>query len=275
MEYAGLKSDKTKASDKTNSKTLNGAHFMIKQYRISLKADNNSALSAISSYYMYGMLTELLEPDYASFLHENSFSPISQYIRINPAAGSAEWTINLLGSEAINQISPVLESNSYFYITGCNCQLTVQDLSICLLPSDEALIGCARKLPDIAKPTMEFISPTSFKSYGEYLIFPSVEHIIRNLVNRWNSYSQSYVINDEDAVVALIQGIKIAGYRLQSSHFRLKGASIPGFKGEVRFSTRLSIPIAELFKILLFFSEYSGVGIKTSLGMGATKYKIN
>lgn len=248
---------------------------MIKQYKIRLKPDNAAALSAISGYYMYGMLTELLEPDYASFLHENIFSPISQYIRIDHAGGLVEWTINLLGSEAINQVSSVLESSSHFCITGCSCQLTVQDLSINLLPSDEALIERARALPDITKPTMEFISPTSFKSYGEYLIFPSVEHIIRSLVNRWNSYSQSYVINDEDAVVALIQGIKIAGYRLQSSYFRLKGTSIPGFKGEIRFSTRLSIPIAELYKILLFFSEYSGVGIKTSLGMGAAKYKIN
>lgn len=248
---------------------------MIKQFRIRLKPVNVATLSAISSYYMYGMLTELLEPDYVTFLHENSFSPISQYIRINPADNSAEWTVNLLGREAINQVSAVLENNNCFNITGCNCQLAIEDLSITLLPSDEALIERARTLPDIAKPTMEFISPTSFKSYGEYLIFPSVEHIIRNLVNRWNSYSQSYLINDDDAVVALIQGIKIAGYRLHSSYFRLKGASIPGFKGEVRFSTRLSIPIAELFKILLYFSEYSGVGIKTSLGMGATKYKIN
>jgi CRISPR/Cas system endoribonuclease Cas6 (RAMP superfamily) len=29
--------------------------------------------------------------------------------------------------------------------------------------------------------------------------------------------------------------------------------------------------MAELFKIILMFSEYSGIGIKTSLGMGAVK----
>jgi len=248
---------------------------MIKQYKIKLKPDNAAALSAVSGYYLYGMMTELLDPDYAGFLHENSISPLSQYIKVNTGDNSLEWVVNLLGKEAADQISPILENNSSFNITSCNCQLAVQGLSITVIPSDVVLIERARCLQNVSKPTMEFISPTSFKSYGDYLIFPSVEHIIRNLVNRWNSYSHSFPINDEDAVLALIQGIKIAGYRLQSSYYRMKGTKIPGFKGEVRLSTRFSVPIAELFKILLYFSEFSGVGIKTSLGMGATKYKFH
>ena len=247
---------------------------MIKQYRIKLKPDNESALSSLSGYYLYGMLTELLDPEYASLLHDNSISPISQYIQINSTDNAVDWIVNLFNSEAAAQISPILEGNSNFIINSCNCSLRVKDLSMTILPSDEALVERAQALPDLSKPTLEFISPTSFKSYGEYLIFPSVEHIIRNLVNRWNSYSQSYLIKDEDAILALIQGIKIAGYRLQSSYFKMKGTKIPGFRGEVRLSTRLSIPLAELLKILLYFSEYSGIGIKTSLGMGAARYKI-
>ena len=248
---------------------------MIKQYRLKLKAENETVLTAISGYNMYGVLTELIASDYATILHENGINPISQYIQPNLNDKSIDWVVNLLSKEAANQVAPVLENNNCYQINSCNCKLTVKDISITVIPSVEALLERARALPDVAKPSLDFISSTSFKSNGDYLLFPSVEHIIRNLVNRWNSYSQLYPIDDEDAITSLIQSIKIAGYRLQSSYYRLKGTKIPGFKGEVRFSTRMSVPIAELFKILLYFSEYSGIGIKTSLGMGATKIKIN
>ena len=83
-------------------------YIMIKQYRIKLKPDNESALSSLSCYYLYGMLTELLDPEYASLLHDNSISPISQYIQINSTDNAVDWIVNLFNSEAAAQISPIL-----------------------------------------------------------------------------------------------------------------------------------------------------------------------
>ena len=248
---------------------------MIKQYKIKLMPENEDILSVLSGYYLYGILTNLIEPNYVAILHNNGFSPISQYMQTDRNGNSIDWIVNLLNREAADQISPILESHSYYHVNSCNCTLMVKDVTMSVIPSDHILIERARSLPDVAKPTLEFISSTSFKSNGEYLLFPSVEHIIRNLVNRWNNYSLSYIINDEDAILALLRSIKIAGYRLHSCYYRMKGTKIPGFIGEVRLSTKMSLPIAELFKILLCFSEYSGIGIKTSLGMGATKIRIH
>lgn len=248
---------------------------MIKQYKIRLIPDRTEAISELTGYYLYGVLTELLDPDYIAILHSNSLSPISQYIQADFTDNTVVWTINLFNKNASDQISPIVENIDKFHINSCNCELTVSDLSMSVIQSDEALINRARMLSDITKPNIEFITSTSFKSNGDYMLFPSVEHIVRNLVNRWNSYSASYTINDEDAILALIQSVKIAGYRLQSSYYQMKGIKIPGFKGEVRFSTKMSVPITELFKILLYFSEYSGIGIKTSLGMGAAKIRFH
>lgn len=48
----------------------------------------------------------------------------------------------------------------------------------------------------------------------------------------------------------------------------LKETKISGFRGTVTLSARLSPPLLELWRILLAFAPYAGIGIKTSLGMG-------
>ena len=244
---------------------------MIKQYRIKIKPENEDIIPKLSSYYFYGLLMELIDGEYANQLHNNGINPINQYIQMDIPNNSLLWTINLLGKDAISQLTPVIEGQKTYCINNGNFQLKVLDLNMTFIPSDEMLLEHAKSIQDITKPTMEFLTPTSFKSNNEYLLFPSVEHIIRNLINRWNNYSTCFIIDDEDAILSLIQSTRIAGYRLQSSYFRMKGTQIPGFRGDVRFSTKLSIPIGELYKIILYFAQFSGVGIKTSLGMGATK----
>ena len=51
----------------------------------------------------------------------------------------------------------------------------------------------------------------------------------------------------------------------------MKGTVIPGFQGYIDITPKLSVPLMEIFKLLMIFSNYSGVGIKTSLGMGNVK----
>ena len=76
------------------------------------------------------------------------------------------------------------------------------------------------------------------------------------------------LLEDDDAIQMLTNNLRIRSYRLKSSTYRLKQNSIPGFCGEIVISSKLSPPMLELWKILLIFSEYAGIGIKTALGMG-------
>jgi len=203
-------------------------------------------------------------------------TPLEVSILSTLIVGRVWWKVNITEisyeyNAARQRLTVYFEGQKTYCINNGNFQLKVLDLNMTFIPSDEMLLEHAKSIQDITKPTMEFLTPTSFKSNNEYLLFPSVEHIIRNLINRWNNYSTCFIIDDEDAILSLIQSTRIAGYRLQSSYFRMKGTQIPGFRGEVRFSTKLSIPIGELYKIILYFAQFSGVGIKTSLGMGATK----
>ena len=69
----------------------------------------------------------------------------------------------------------------------------------------------------------------------------------------------------------LLEGIRICDYNLHTTRYLLKDNRIPGFIGSLRIDTHLSAPLLEIWKILISFSEYSGIGIKTALGMGGVK----
>lgn len=248
---------------------------MIKQYKITLTSEEiNAIIPKLSSYNFYGLLTELAEPKFVELLHNNGFNPISQYILRQKEKDSIMWVVNLLGKLACEQFSSMLEGSNSFFLKSCNSNLNVKDINITIIPSDDVILHRASEITDISRPKMEFLTASSFKVDNQYKMFPSVELIIKNLVRRWNNFSDLYLIEDEDVVNALIHSVKILGYNLQSNYFSMKGTKIPAFSGEVRFGTKLSIPIAELFKLLFLFSEYSGVGIKTALGMGAVKMRF-
>ena len=247
---------------------------MIKQYRLKLLPENGEIPLPISGYSFYGLLTEMAGTDVSEKLHTNGINPVSQYILINKEEKTIEWVINLLEKSVTERLSPIIESSERFSLKSCNTVLDVKTVNSVIVPSEEFLINKARGRGSTIKPAIEFLTPTSFKSNNSYQLFPSVEFILRNLIRRWNAVSEKYVIDDEDAINILLQNIKIVGYNLYSSYFYMKNIGIPAFKGEIRLEAKLSVPLMELFKLLMVFSEYSGVGIKTSLGMGAVKVRF-
>ncbi|MBE7584012.1 CRISPR system precrRNA processing endoribonuclease RAMP protein Cas6 [Staphylococcus aureus] len=66
--------------------------------------------------------------------------------------------------------------------------------------------------------------------------------------------------------------INIVDYKLKSTRFNLEKVKIPSFTGEIVFKIKGPLPFLQLTHFLLKFGEFSGSGMKTSLGMG--KYSI-
>lgn len=61
---------------------------------------------------------------------------------------------------------------------------------------------------------------------------------------------------------------QIVDYRLRSTKFYLEGTKIPAFMGELTIRVNAPLPILQLADVLLRSAVYTGVGVKTSLGMG-------
>lgn len=77
---------------------------------------------------------------------------------------------------------------------------------------------------------------------------------------------------DEDTLEELINSSEIVRYRLNSTSFPLERVTIPSYKGSITIRVRGNDTISRYIRLLLTFGEYSGVGVKASIGMGAIRF---
>lgn len=238
---------------------------MIRQYKFSILSNNDEKIWPHWAYRFYAFLLENVSEDYADFLHLQGEKPISQYIYYNRNRNQSIWTVNLLNELAVNNFSPILDTlkevslNTQRFIVEKLKLKTIENNIELLEPSSEILNY---------NYSLNFLTPTSFKQDGNYVIFPQVSLIMHSLINKWNFATPDYLIEDDDAFNLLLRGLRIKSYRLHSSVFPLKNVNITGFSGSITLNSHLSIPMLEIFKLLINFSQYSGIGVKTALGMG-------
>lgn len=227
------------------------------------RVDSAEPLPPGRAYAFYSCLLSLLPEEYAEAMHEQGETPISQCLFSE--RGLCFWRVQLLNEFAGGGFSPVLQELK-------TLPLNTGDVCLELLESKrftaEELIRKARAIESERFFSLRILSPTAFKQSGRYTVLPDKDLILQSLLNKWNLSFPSYPLEDEDAFRLLSEGIRVSDYSLRTTRFLLKDAKIPGFIGSLRFDTHLSPPLLDIWKILLTFSEYSGLGIKTALGMG-------
>ena len=195
-----------------------------------------------NSSNLQGVIMENIDTGYADFLHQQGLNPYSQYV--HKKEGKTYWCICTLDNESYEQI-----------ITRfMNSELMNQFYN-----------ESGQKYYDV-----EFITPTSFKSNGKYMIYPDLGMIYRSLMKKYSIVSEQNMY-DEDTLEQLVNYSNITRYRLQSTLFPLEGVVIPSFKGNISVRIHGSDTMSRYARLLLSFGEYSGVGIKSSIGMGAIK----
>lgn len=120
---------------------------------------------------------------------------------------------------------------------------------------------------------VQFVTPTAFKSQGEYQYFPDLRMIFQSLMRKYNHFFESSDKIDFELLDEICKRTKIMGYRIHTQRFGVHNAYITGFQGNIVISCRGSQTIKNYVAMLLKFGEFTGVGVKTSLGMGAIQLK--
>ncbi len=233
---------------------------MVKQYQLTLSPDKET--ESHLGYYMYGALMEHIPFSLGEKYHNDGFTPIRQYIyRKN---GLYLWTVTLFG-EAISPLESALTVGSLWHLHRENIRLTCQSVetSPLLFPEDFFY-------RDEQKNILTFHSATAFKQKKQYQNIPSTHLLFQSLSRKWNEAFPTAMIEDQDGkgIESMAQGVYFKDYFLKQEKYLLKNQEISGFVGKLQLGFRLSGFHLELCKALLEFGNYSGVGIKTALGMG-------
>ena len=237
--------------------------------RISCKGHEGIRYSYNMASEFQGALMKSISSTYAERMHESGAHPYSQYLQVNGT--DICWIVNTLTEEAYQEIARPLLDQSFQKVElySHKDQLTIINKEVTAEDSYNHLVEQYYFGDSDPLIRLRFLTPASFKSENQYCIFPTTRLIFQSLMLKYDAFSDSSTIYSEDLLDQFQRYASITGYRLKSTAFYLSGARIPSFIGEVFLKVHGSRQLSNIARMLLKYGEYSGVGIKTGMGMGA------
>jgi len=222
----------------------------------------------------------LLGEKLAKKLHEEykDLKPYSLYCReiFNPRPTS-EFTleVNLLDDTLLAELL------SHFLLNGGKKVVNFGTLEVpvsCKTSVPQRWLKSYSSLLEGAKPArraaLRFISPATFKRKRVDYPFPSPELVFRGLVKKWLTFSK---IPPKVDLRELYDAVEIERYSLKTTKVVFSSTGkLTAFVGEIsyNFSKVENEDALRWFSALLELAKWSGVGRKTTMGLGKTIVSI-
>lgn len=223
--------------------------------------------------YFQGWLMSQLDQEIVSALHEPHLN--SYTIHVEKVKNEIHFIVTILNKDLeeafrevlldseLEKIELIARSKNPFMIKEINVKkVSVKELTDIFYQKDAS--------QDF---TLTFLTPTSFKSEGAYVFIPDIRLILQSLMLRYTLLIEGNSAIDKELLDNLCEETNIVSYRLSSYYFPIHKSFIPGFIGDIKIRCKGNQTLINYLNMLLEFSSYSGVGIKTSLGMGAMTAK--
>lgn len=216
-----------------------------------------------------GYLMENIEVDYAEYLHHQEMNTYS--MRVYLECGELVWEIALLDPVAIDKMEGHLMSFNLIELRDKIDLLKVKRRMISELTQKDLADDFYRKSPQ-KYHALQFLTPTSFKQSGQYVNFPDVKLILQSLIMKQNFLEVGDLEVHEELLDELLKAVTISNYQLKSTYYEVHRYRIPSFVGHMTLKVKGSEALKNYVRNLLLIGEYTGIGIKCSMGMGAMVY---
>ena len=248
---------------------------MLRRFEAELRLPDGARAPSSMGSVLHGALIEQLPEDYAAYLHTENLRPYSQSIRWDRARERVIWRIGTLDRAAAEIIGAVLQSLEHIHLRQKGYTVDVQNIQCVEERSYQDIADeyfRAETAPCGAE--IHFLTPTSFKQGGAYIILPESALILQSLLARWNRFCPDIRIEEDDLAQTLAVHTRLTRYALRSASFSVEGYSIRGFRGQIALQFAGGDMVRRILGTLLAFAPYAGIGIKTALGMGAVETDI-
>ncbi len=242
---------------------------MIKQMIVELDCEN---LNRNMSSLMQGIIMDHVSSEFGEAAHGFGLRDYSQYLR-QDKEGKWYWIINTLGDEAAKNIIDRIEKLDKVHIEKHDLSVRLINKITTTTSFDELFekyYYSENRLP--RKVNLEFITPTAFKSEGKYLNIPSARMILMSLMNKYDAISTETTLYEENALEEMSSLVEMSRFNIRSSVFHLEGVKIPAFIGKVELFVKGASNMISMVHMLADFAQYSGIGIKSAIGMGAVRF---
>lgn len=226
-------------------------------------------LSYQMSSVFHGVLMGLLPEEYAAELHVSRRHPYTQHIERRGTQW--HWVVTALNEDtARRMLREVLMQLGEFTIKKHDLTVQVlekqyQELSDRELAHDFYQESAGRYI------TIQFITPTAFRQNNRYVNYPDIRLLFSSIMNKYDASNEQEGMYDEDTLEQLVEKAVLTRYELRSTSFSLEGVRIPSFVGRMTLKMTGTQTMSNFARMLFDFGCYSGIGIKTALGMGAVR----
>lgn len=238
---------------------------------LALSGSNELKIHQSMGSIFHGALMEIIDSDYADYLHTMQLRPYSQCLYFNKDKEVWLWRLSTFEQNATENILHKVENLQKVYLKQKQAEVHFLSCEVkAELDYRELLDKHFAKTEQNRFLRFDFLSPASFKSDGEYMIYPTPRLILGSLLNKWNSCSD--VKLEESNLLENLSGeTYVADYNIFMRPFFLEGSRVPAFKGYFTMGLKGNIMANKVLRLLAEFSNFSGVGIKTALGMGCIR----
>ena len=243
---------------------------MFAKLQLELKTAECDMLHWQKAVLLQSVLMEQISQEYAKELHKSQLHTYRQ--SVEHQNGKNIWTVCTFNEEAYQQVILPLQSSQFkeFEIAHNGWKLSVGKKELVQMDVGEFMeqyyFTAAERYLKI-----QFQTPAAFKRQGNYVFFPELQLIYQSLMNKYDAASKEETVASQEALQELVQSSQIAGYRLRSCSYSVHGSKVPAFFGEIKIRINAPQALVNFANMLFHFGEYSGIGIKTAMGMGSIK----
>ncbi len=118
----------------------------------------------------------------------------------------------------------------------------------------------------VDNPGLEFVSPTAFRRIETQVLLPEPDLVFGSIARKWEAFGEPSIVCDLEPFLG---GIQIKRYNLETRMIQFGKFRQIGFVGSVEFDVRkLPEQVRWYLDVLTAYSWFSGVGAKTTMGMG-------
>ena len=216
----------------------------------------------------HGYLMENIDSAYAEYFHYNTTNPFTSCIFKDTKEDKFFWRVTTFSQKAYDMLMSYFSKGipEKIYLKNKDLEINVKSFSIQKKSYEDLFLEATER------KRIKLMSPTSFKSDGITHIFPNISTLISGVIAKINQHSETAELEDKKIVNELLEKVYIKDYNLRTKIFHLESIKIKGFIGTMDLAIKgEDRTLANILNFLIFMSEYTGLGIKTSLGMGGVK----
>jgi CRISPR-associated endoribonuclease Cas6 len=239
------------------------------KYQLSCQVEGDTAPNMNWGSILHGVLIDSLSEKLKEEFHTENVRPFSQYV-VPAQNQSFTWHIGIVGTLA-QEIAQILDKAQELRIEHKNLTVKISDRITESITEKDLCEKYLASKSTTNRWEIQFLTPCTHKSQGKYVLYPQVDLIFQSLMNHYAPFAETITVDDIEVLKHITENSMITNYFLRSHRFFVEDNKILGYTGKIQITSFGPEPLLRYISLLLSLAEYTGIGIKTALGMGGCR----